>query len=76
MISPIDFSEVFGGYPGIDLGSGNIGMAQHGLNGTKIGPALQQMGGKGMPQSVRRNCFGDTRLAAVITEDLPKSLTG
>ena len=76
MISPIGFSEVFGGYQGVDLGGGYIGMAQHGLNGTKVGPAFKQMGSKGMPQGMRGNCFGDPRLPAVFTEDLPKSLPG
>jgi hypothetical protein len=67
MISPISFSEVFGGYQGINLGGGNIGMAQHGLNGTKIGTALQQMGARYVPE------YGEIfryRLAAVVTEDL------
>jgi hypothetical protein len=31
---------------GIDLGRGDIGMAQHGLNRAKIGAALQQVRGE------------------------------
>jgi hypothetical protein len=39
----------------VDLGGGDVGMAQHLLDGTQISPALQQMTGKGMAQDVRRN---------------------
>jgi hypothetical protein len=64
------------GDQGVDLGRGNIRMAQHDLNGTKIRPTFQQMGGKGMSQGVGRNFFKDTGLSAVLVQDLPKSLTG
>ena len=36
----------------IDLGGGNTGMAQHGLDGPQIGPMIQQVGGKRMPEHV------------------------
>ena len=32
----------------IDLGGGNIGVAQHLLNGVEVGTVFQQMGGEGM----------------------------
>ena len=37
---------------GIDLGGGDIGMAQHLLNGPQVRPILQQMGGKGVAQGM------------------------
>ena len=36
----------------IDLGGGDIGMAQQRLQYPQIGPAFQQMGGKGIPQGM------------------------
>ena len=68
MISPVNFPEVFMGYQGVDLSGGNIRMTQHGLNGSEVGPAFQQMGGKGMPQGVRRNLFQYSRLPAVLAQ--------
>lgn len=76
MISPVGFSEVFMGDQGVDLGCGNIRMAQHGLNGTKIRPPFQQMSGKGMPQGMGRNFFQNACLSAILSQYLPKSLTG
>ena len=40
---------------GIDLGSGDGFMSQHGLNGTQVGSSLQQVGGKRMTERVRTN---------------------
>jgi hypothetical protein len=37
---------------GVDLGAGKIGMSQHDLYTAQISAVFQQMGGKGMPQSV------------------------
>ena len=34
------------GHVGVNLGGGDIGMAQHHLHGTQVGPALQKMAGK------------------------------
>ena len=36
----------------INLGRGDIGMAQHFLDRPQIGPALEQMSGKGVAQSM------------------------
>ena len=39
-------------YMGIDLGSGDGFMPQHGLDGAQIGPAFQEVGGKAVAESV------------------------
>ena len=47
---------------GVNLGSANILVPQHSLNGPQVGTALQQGSGKTVPQSVGRYGFGDTCL--------------
>jgi hypothetical protein len=37
----------------VDLRGSNIGMTEHGLHATQIGPAFQQMSCKGVPQNMR-----------------------
>ena len=36
----------------VDLGGGNVGMAEHGLDAAKIGAPLQQMSSEAVPQNV------------------------
>ena len=43
---------------GVDLGGGDIGMAQQSLQHPQVCPAFQQMGGKGMPQDMRADLCG------------------
>jgi hypothetical protein len=43
----------------VDLGGGDAGMPKHFLYRTKIGSALYQMRGKGMPERMGRNGFVD-----------------
>ena len=50
--------EAIAGNMGINLRSGDIGMAQKGLHAAQIGPAIDQMGGKGVPQHVGRQLGG------------------
>jgi hypothetical protein len=56
------FAEVFPVEVGIHFGGGNAGMAKHFLHGPQVGAAFHQVGGKGMPESMRRNIFGDASL--------------
>ena len=45
-------AEPVAGHVGVDLGGGDVGMAEQGLHPPQIRPAVQQMGGEGMPQDV------------------------
>jgi hypothetical protein len=49
--------QPFAGDMGINLRGREIRMAQHDLDTAQIGAVFQQMGGKGMTESVRRNVF-------------------
>ena len=44
---------------GIDLGGGDVLMAQQGLNGSQVGSAFNEVGREGMTQSVAGDAFGD-----------------
>ena len=43
---------------GVDLGGGDIGVAEHGLKRSQVGSVFQQMSGEGMPQNVRSENIG------------------
>jgi len=60
---------------GIDLGGGDVGMAQHHLNGADIRTPIQEVGGEGMAQSVRGNLFADSCFESIPPNHLPKRLS-
>lgn len=70
----MDFFQPFPGHMGINLGGGNIGMAEHSLYRTQIGPVFQQVGGERMAQGMGSNVFGDARFPGVAFNDLPEPL--
>lgn len=45
---------------GVNLGGGNIGVAEHDLNRPKIGATFEEMTGKGVAQAVGRYPFFQT----------------
>lgn len=57
---PVDRAEPFGRYMGVDLRSGQAGMSEQLLDAAQIGPAVEQVGGRGVAQSVRSQA-GSTR---------------
>ena len=59
---------------GVDLSRGNISMAQHTLDAAKVGPPLDEVGGKGMPQGMRANLFLDPGFRRQCLEEFPEHL--
>ena len=59
---------------GVNLGGGDIGMAEHFLHDTQIGPAAEKMRGERMPQHVRRDALFQPRLFGVHLEQAPNGL--
>ena len=43
---------------GVDLGGGDVRMAEQGLDDPEVCAALEQVGGEGVPQDVGRDPFG------------------
>lgn len=52
--------EVFAGNVRIYLCGGNVNMPEHHLDGSEIGTAFQEVAGKGMPQRMGGDVFGNT----------------
>ena len=71
----MDFFETGVFDMGIDLCGGDAGMAQHHLNRPKIRSMIQQMGGKRMPEHVRRDGFANPGSSRAVLEDFPKTLS-
>ncbi len=61
---------------GIYLGGGNIGMAEHHLNGPEIRTPGKKMGGKGVPEHVRTDCMVDAGCPCPFFDDLPEASSG
>lgn len=53
MIFIVDLTQASATYMGVDLGGGNLTVAQHELHGPEIGASFQQMGGKRVPKDMR-----------------------
>ena len=42
----MDFAEVGVGDVGVDLGGGNVGVSEHGLNAAEVGTVHEEVGGE------------------------------
>ena len=58
---------------GINLSGRQIGVTEHHLDGTQVGPAVQQMRRKRVSQDVRAQRSRQLRANAVALQDLPKA---
>ena len=59
MTSPVDGLQIRYIHRRVDLRGGHGGVAQHRLDVPKIGPALQKVGGKRVPERVGRDGIGN-----------------
>lgn len=55
---------------GVDFGSRYLLMSEHHLDGSQIGSALEQMGGKRMTEGMGRDLLLDARLLTVTLDDI------
>ena len=72
----VNTAQVFPINMRIDLGGRDVDVAEHLLDRTEVRPTLEQVRGEGMPQRMRRNRLGDSRLLHVFAEDLPRAHPG
>ena len=56
-----DLLNSLGGHPGVDSSCVQFGMTKQRLDHPNVDFALEQMGGKGVSQAVRRHALGDAR---------------
>lgn len=59
---------------GVDLRSGNTCMPQHRLHRTQVRPVIEQMGGKRMPEHVRRDRRSDPGPLGLLSQERPEVL--
>lgn len=55
------FAEALDGDVGVDLGGGQVGVAQEFLHAPEVGAVVQEVGGEGVPQGVRGGAEGEAR---------------
>ena len=70
----MDGLEPLGVDMGVNLGGGDVGVAEHFLNNTQRCAVLQQVAGEGVAQRVRRHIFHDAGPFGVLLDNLPQSL--
>src|SRR3989339_427472 len=61
---------------GVNLGGGDVGMAQHHLHGAEIRAMFQQVGGKGVAEHMGADFFVDSLPACALLDDLPETQAG
>ena len=75
VIPMMDLSQPFPIDVCIDLGSGNIRVAQHHLHRRDIGTPLQEVSRKGVAQGMRGHSFLNPRPLGIDAEDSPEALS-
>src|SRR4051794_12315632 len=72
----VDVLQPLGREVGVDLGRGDVGVAEHLLEGTEVAAAGQQVRREGVTQRVRAHAVGEPRAARVALDDLVEALAG
>lgn len=61
---------------GVNLSGGDIGVAEHHLDGAQVRTTRQQVGGEGMAQHVRADFSADPGALGCLPDDLPEAVSG
>lgn len=65
----MDLFEVLVGDVGVDLGGGDVGVAEHGLDGADVGAVHEEVGGEAVAEGVGGDVFGDASEFGVFLDD-------
>lgn len=65
----VDFFEMGVGDVGVDLSGGDVGVAEHGLDGTEVGAVHKEVGGEAVAEGVGRDVLCDAGFAGVFLDD-------
>ena len=65
----MDFFEVLVGDVSVDLGGGDVGVAEHGLDGAEVGAIHEKVGSEAVAEGVWGNVLGDTGHFGVFLDD-------
>lgn len=68
--------EVFLVEVGVDLGGGDVGVAEEFLNHTQVGAAFEEVGGEGVAEEVRVDFVGESGLFGTLLDDLAHAVGG
>ena len=56
---------------GVNLGGGNVSVAEHFLNDAQVGAVVEKMCGETVAERVGREMFGDTGAMGVLPDESP-----
>lgn len=65
----MDFFEVGIGDVGVDLSGGDVGVAEHGLDGAKVSAVHEEVSGEAVAQGVGGDVLGDAGEFGVFLDD-------
>ena len=65
----MDFAEVVVGDVGVNLGGADVGVAEHGLDGTEVGAVHEEVSGERVTEGVGGDVFGDAGGAGAFFDD-------
>ena len=71
----VDVLQAAARHMGIDLGGGQVAVAQQHLHHAQVRAVVQQMSGKGMAQRMRRQFHFHAGLQRIALDDVPERLT-
>ena len=70
----VDLGEALLVHVRVDLGGGDVGVAEEFLDHTEVGPILEQVGGKGVPEKVWVNLEVEAGARCPLLDDLPDAV--
>ena len=76
MVACVQILEAGPGDMGIDLGGRQVAVAEQHLHHPQVGAMVEQVGGEGVAQGVRRNRRTDRRHLRVMLDAMPEGLAG
>lgn len=65
----VDFAEVGVSDVGVDLGGGDVGVTEHGLDRANVGAVHEEVGGETVTEGVRGDVFCDAGFFGVELDD-------
>lgn len=68
--------EVFLVEVGVDLGGGDVGVAEEFLDDAEVGPAFEEVGGEGVAEEVRIDFVGEAGARGAVFDDLAHAVGG
>src|SRR4029077_10191739 len=72
----VDLLEAVAGEVRVHLGGGDVGVAEHLLDGAQVATAGEQVGGEAVAQGVRAHLAREPGVAGVALDDLVETLAG